>query len=255
MTEIVIFFLVLCVAAIAVWHANRIPSDLSHNYNHSLSSPPVKRHARLEESDTMIPKYFVFDIETTGLPRSRKASDVSLMPRVVSVGWYVLDERFGVVKSEYYILKPYKYLFPQRSVDVHGITREQAVREGAPHNVVYSKFIEDLQGCDTVVCHNAEFDVPILEADLIRWWFPRAIIGVKQVVCTMKNTTAYCALPKRGGRGYKYPKLEELYDMMYRNEPLNGELHNAGFDAYITSLCMKAIDVRSLPLKPEKLYY
>lgn len=249
--EIIIALIVIfaCIVALSISNEKKKPEQPA----------PIVVDVSIEKSETMIPKYFVFDVETTGLAYSTKPSETYAMPRVVSVGWYVLDEDFKEVKSEYFILKPYRYQIPKDSVMIHGITRERAVMEGLPHNEVYPKLLEDLHQCELVVCHNASFDVPVLEADFIRWNFGRSIIGVKLVACTMKSGTELCAIPKTRGRGYKYPKLSELYLRMYYNKYPNarfgGKLHNAKFDALVTCLCLKGFDVRSIPLKIEKLKY
>lgn len=212
----------------------------------------------LNESETKVPKYFVFDVETTGLPRDydAKASDLGNWPRVVQIAWMVLDNEYKLIDHQSHIIKPYRYRISNEVAAIHGITYERAKMEGKPHSQVYPLFLEHLHGCDTVVAHNATFDVPIVEADLIRWNFGASIIGQKRVVCTMRSGTNFCAIPKPLSRSYKYPKLSELYFCLCAPKLKDAEmegLHDAEFDVLLTVKCLEGLSNWRIPLIEPKM--
>jgi DNA polymerase III epsilon subunit-like protein len=98
-----------------------------------------------------------------------------------------------------------------------------------------------------IVGHNIEFDINCLLALYYRHLndeqysvftstfhktFIRPIEAIERI-CTMKATTEYCRIESK--HGYKYPKLEELYGILF-GEDLNNA-HNAINDVYATAKC------------------
>jgi len=89
-----------------------------------------------------------------------------------------------------------------------------------------------------VICHNTEFDLKVIWAELIRVQMPD-IFKDKQFLCTMKSTTNYCRIP--GPYGNKWPKLEELYFKLF-GEKFEG--HNSSGDVAATLKCyLKLIEL------------
>lgn len=252
--EVFIVIVVFIVLIIATAKPSAKPSR-------HISSTPAQRFSldlSIAASEKSIPKYFVFDLETTGLPLNYdgKASDLSNWPRVVQIAWMVIDDEFKLIEEECFIIKPYRYRISDEVAKIHGITHERAKAEGKTHNEVYPLFLEHLNGCEIVVCHNATFDVPIIECDLIRWNFGSSIIGKKRVVCTMRSGTNFCGLKKPRGKGFKYPKLSELYLHLcapkYKNAEIEG-LHDASFDTALTVKCLSALNDWRIPLIEPKI--
>lgn len=239
------------VVGLIATHADKKPTPISKPQKTSLD-------LNLAESDTKEPKYFVFDVETTGLPRdyNAKASDLNNWPRIVQIAWFVIDDKYKLIDHQSHIIKPHRYKISNEVAAIHGITYERAKAEGKPHNEVFPLFLEQLHGCDTVVAHNATFDIPVVEADLIRWNFGASIIGQKKVVCTMRSGTDFCALPKVKGKGYKYPKLAELYFCLCAPKLKTAEiegLHDAQLDALLTVKCLEGLNNWRIPLIEPKL--
>jgi DNA polymerase-3 subunit epsilon len=220
---------------------------------------PKNKNLKLPKSETGKGKYFVFDVETTGLPRYKqaKASNIRTWPRAVEISWLILDNDYNLVKQETHILKPQKYKIPVDASNIHGITHERAMQEGKSQNEIFPLFIQDLDQCDTVVCHNAEFDVSVMESEFRRWSFGNNIVDIKYVHCTMLEGTRVCQIPFDSGRGYKYPKLEELYMILFGiadNRALP-RLHSAKNDALMTAKCFAEMKGDNLRFKRLKLTY
>ena len=60
----------------------------------------------------------------------------------------------------------------------------------------------------------------------------------------MKAGTRFCEIPKEYGRGYKYPKLEELFHECYFRPFYKIEIeqiHDALIDTMITAKCFEKL--------------
>ena len=87
----------------------------------------------------------------------------------------------------------------------------------------------DVKKADLIVAHNLDFDKNVISAEFHRGGYGDIIDNIHGV-CTMKESTKFCALP-----GNKWPKLEELYLKLFR-EAFNGA-HDALLDIRATSKC------------------
>jgi DNA polymerase III epsilon subunit-like protein len=158
-----------------------------------------------------------FDTETTGLPRCRDQAykNPGNWPHIVSIAWIIPG-----VKKEYYIIKP-QWEIPQESVRIHGITYEHALKEGSDLKEVLDKFWSDL-GSRPLIAHNLDFDLNVLvNAEL--WDLKRQYPPIKKTYCTMELTKNILKIP--GQYGYKFPKLSELYEFIFKKKPEG--LHNS----------------------------
>ena len=180
--------------------------------------------------------YLFFDTETTGLPKDFKIPRyvVSNWPRLVQLSWIVTDENGNRLKSGDHIVRPSGFTIPKDSSDVHGITTEMALQNGDDLSSVMEEFLEDFKAADLIVGHNIEFDQNVLGAEMIRMGM-RDIMDSKKVVCTMKSSKDYCALPSKKGDGYKFPNLQELHKKLF-DKPFE-DAHNSASDIAATERC------------------
>ena len=178
-----------------------------------------------------------FDTETTGIPKNYNApvSDVENYPRLVQLGFIVMDEENTVFQKEY-IIKPEGFEIPAGASNVHGITTEKAISEGVPIKDVVDEFATWIEKCSTIVGHNVSFDVNVVGAEYWRLYQKNPFDG-KNMVCTMKSSTNFCELP--GGRPFKYPKLFELYRKLFDKDM--GAAHTALQDIQNTVTCYFAL--------------
>jgi DNA polymerase III subunit epsilon len=170
-----------------------------------------------------------FDTETTGLPLSwkRPASDVQNWPRVVQVAWLIYSEQGEKVSQRMAIIYPNGYEIPEEAAAVHGITTQMAMEKGEYIEDILLEFEAALKTVNEVVAHNMAFDEKVLLAEFYRYNEPTEFLN-KKLVCTMKASTNFCALPAPYGRGaYKWPKLSELHEKLF------GESFDGAHDALV----------------------
>lgn len=189
----------------------------------------------------------VFDVETTGLPKTRNGpyTLVDNWPRVVSICWIITDASRNTAEEYYTIVKPDGYTIPQESVRIHGISMERALSQGVPLDDVFLRLGDVLKKykVGSLVAHNADFDRNVLFSEMHRRSHP--LLGELQklgTICTKESATNFCAIPAWGGR-YKWPTLEELHSKLFGQSP-SGQ-HNARHDAQATLKCFfKLVDLR-----------
>ncbi len=178
-------------------------------------------------------KLFI-DTETTGLPKRRNApySDVGNWPRLVQIAWVLVDPAGREVSAVEYVIHPVGFSIPNEAAQIHGITTEIARAEGIPITRALTEFGEAVLIAETIIAHNVEYDRPVLEAEHIRHNL-QCEIGSRRLLCTMKTSTGYCAIP--GNYGYKWPTLNELHEKLFE-KPMQ-EAHNALIDVRACIKC------------------
>lgn len=154
--------------------------------------------------------YLIFDTETSGLPRnwSAPASDVANWPRLVQLGWFCCTASGTIQRSHEYLIKPQDFKISPQATQLHGITTQQALRDGVDLLPVLEQFSADVRAAKFVVAHNLDFDEKVVQAELYRAELVNPFAR-KRRVCTMKETADVCRLP--GKNGYKWPTLTELH--------------------------------------------
>ena len=180
-------------------------------------------------------KVLLFDTETTGLPKSREDAHKlpNNWPHLVSIAW-ILMENDKILESEYHIVKP-EWVIPADSIKIHGITQEMALKDGKPLLEVIRKF-QSVEH-DILVAHNLNFDKNVL-LNAILWDLKLEFPIFKKTFCTMEAARYICRIPFANGRGYKSPKLVELYEKILQKKP-SGALHNALYDVQLLAEIVK----------------
>ncbi len=180
--------------------------------------------------------YLIFDTETTGLPRDYKAplTDFDNWPRVVQISWQLLNADGSLDRYGDYIIRPDGFDIPFNAAAIHGITTEKAQRLGVPLHEALEVFLGDMSFCEVLVGHNIEFDINILGCELLRLGIESKLTKMPTIDTTHAGTD-YCKLPGGRGGGYKYPKLDELHQALFKKG--FGEAHNAIADVEATARC------------------
>ena len=180
-------------------------------------------------------KFIFFDTETTGLPDDFDApiTDVDNWPRIVQISWIMTDDQNNLIKEKDFIIKPEGYEIPYESSEIHGITTEKAMTVGLPMKDVMTTFVNDVKSCDVVVGHNVEFDINVSRCEAFRLGWSNPFKG-KQVICTMLESTAFCAIPGWYG-DYKWPRLQELHKALFGC--YFEDAHNSKADIEATARC------------------
>jgi len=176
-------------------------------------------------------KLLIFDTETTGLPKSREPAikGANNWPHLVSIAWVVV-ENDKILKSEYHIVRPL-WDIPEDSTKIHGITKDKALAEGIPLSEVMTKFLEEPH--DKLIAHNISFDYNVI-VNAILWDLKLVVLpDFKPMFCTMEATRNIMRIPFANGRGYKPPKLSELYAFILKKQAEPLQLHNSLYDTQL----------------------
>lgn len=177
---------------------------------------------------------FVFDTETTGLPKNYNApvTDLDNWPRVIMLAYNIYTESQTIVKSFSSLVKPDGWEVPDTDFHKkHGYSTEKCKKHGKSMVELLTEFIKDLSLCHTVVAHNLGYDRNVIGAEMLRYGFK---VEAKPVfVDTMILGTNICKLP--GKYGYKYPSLTELHEHFF-GEGVKGA-HDALSDVEACAKC------------------
>lgn len=178
-------------------------------------------------------KILFFDTETTGLPKNWKAPVEQLgnWPRLVQIAWQVYNSNGDLLEEHDYVIKPVGFIIPSEASAVHKITTDKALESGEDLLTVLNIFSSSVKGCVLLVAHNYSYDYNIMGSELLRNGLENSL-KEKEHICTMIASTEFCKIP--GPYGYKWPKLEELHDILF-SESFNA--HDALDDIKATAKC------------------
>jgi DNA polymerase-3 subunit epsilon len=196
------------------------------------------------------PYYFIFDTETSGLPKYRtdEYQQLDVFPRIIQIAYIVFDESEGMVKSDSSYVNVSVPIDPG-AFKVHGIHQKKLQQFGKPPEEMYAHIAEEIEKAKVIVAHNQGFDVPILKSELFRIGYDvEKIFRNKPVICTMESTTKFVGLKRKNGSGLKYPKLTELYGkLFYDNTNIRiKQAHDAGGDVLILAKCFLELSRRKI---------
>lgn len=223
---------------VVTYFVNEGPNGELFYYNFHLQNDEVKielAHYDPTNWKSPIPGCFLFiDTETTGVPYNYNApsSDTKNWPRLVQLAWILTDIKGNEIHRGNMIIKPNGFTIPTDATKVHGITTQTALDKGVDLAYAIRQFNKDLNNSLYVVGHNVDFDKKIVGAEMIRLGMEDEV-SKKKGCCTMKSTVNFCKIS--GKSGYKYPKLQELYKILFGREFNNA--HNAMSDVEATKEC------------------
>jgi DNA polymerase III epsilon subunit-like protein len=175
-----------------------------------------------------------FDTETTGVPLNYRApvTDTNNWPRLVQIGWILQNDKGKTVHEEEAIILPDGFEIPVGASGIHGITTEIAKGRGSDLQTILNAFSFACVLADSIIGHNVKFDLNIVGAEFVRMGMTDAFAG-KKIYDTMELSTNYCKIPS--SRGYKWPKLSELYMKLFETDM--GHAHTALADIQNTAKC------------------
>ena len=161
-----------------------------------------------------MPRYVVFDFETTGLSPARGH-------RIIEIGAVALRKAQPV--CEFHSLINPGRLIPKAVEEIHGIANEMLINKPPPEEVIpkFRAFI----GTAIIIAHNAKFDVSFLRHEFRRLGFGLA----NRSFCTLEISKQLCPrLPNY--------RLETVYEHLFGNIKENEvKRHRALDDARITA--------------------
>lgn len=173
--------------------------------------------------------YLFYDVESTGT-NNRK-------DRIVQIAAVLTDYQGKELESYCTIIKPDDFKIPIGATNIHGITTQQALKEGIPLADALVKFSEISKKAYATVAHNRNFDKPFINQEWYRCELDQSIIQDNFMslpdYCTMLSTCEFVGIENY--YGYKWPKLSELYYKLFK-EDFEGA-HDALIDVRATIKC------------------
>lgn len=176
-----------------------------------------------------------FDTETTGTPKNYRApiTDLDNWPRMIQLGFNISNHEGQLQDSYLSLVQPDGWEVPKEDFWInHNLSTVRCQEEGSPIADVLTAFMDSIEKYDVqlLVAHNMQFDQAIVGSEMIR----RELRIDRRIskFCTMKTTADICQIP--GKAGYKWPRLEELYQKLF-DRSFSGA-HDAGVDV---TACME----------------
>lgn len=212
-------------------------------------------------TESKLPKMIlVFDTETSGLiPWSSKKMEE--YPYVLQLSFILYDvvQKKIVYKYNKYIKPPDNVIITQFITDLTGINRELCNKSGVNIVTALHEFYQAYKLCDAIVAHNIQFDIKMLEVEIIRNYaelvrtIPRIAFMFnttynnfinKQTFCTMLLGKNICNIlvPSKTDPKVSYkknPKLEELYEKLFQEKIANA--HDAYYDTVACLRCFVSL--------------
>ena len=194
-------------------------------------------------------KVLVFDTETNGLvDKNVSIFNTVEWPHILQLSYIMYDiSTNDIAAGDNYIKIDKSVKISDESYEIHKISRDKLNKEGVNITNALKEFNARVDECDLLVGHNLSFDRDIIFVECLRnhvkqnfTQFYRGGKKVKPEYCTMNNTKKFCGFLRKNSYGhgyYKNPKLSELYNKLFPNNPTPTNLHNSLQDSVITLAC------------------
>lgn len=197
-------------------------------------------------------KYYLFiDTETTGLPDDYNAplTDFTNWPRIVQISYVLCDEKEELIAEADFIIQPDGFNIPIDSTKIHGISQQEAIKNGFNLISVLQHLAALISRVDFVIGHNIAFDEKIIGSEFLRNDFKNPI-EAKKKFCTMIFGTEY--INSINKQTTKWPRLSELYEKLFHNQ--FDYAHNALQDSKATAKCFWELKRRGVIKIPLSLF-
>ncbi|MHA8070054.1 3'-5' exonuclease [Aquirufa ecclesiirivi] len=216
-------------------------NDENRYYNYDLLNDLDVPYYCIEGRDIKsksLNKYtLVIDTETNGLPVEYNSYPY---PEPVQISWAVYDSNDEIVQFRDYIVAPSNYSISEKSTQIHGISDDYARMNGYEIYDILLELDLVIKNCTLIIGHNLDFDLKVIESAAFPFanYFPKNYLSELgetffgrynfEYICTMKNSMNYL----NSINIYKYPKLSELYKLLFKETPIG--LHNSAVDIQLT---------------------
>jgi len=174
----------------------------------------------------MAQKFIVLDMETNGIGSMNPPKQT-----ITQFGWILFDELGNTLDTGNDIVLGATEV---NRIFENSLTLDEINQKGIPLEEAFNKMRSVIDDNTTIFAHNASFDIGLLE-------YAKLSLPNSKIICTMKNSINFCALPKTGYAakypGYKFPRLNELANKLNITVDTSN-LHDALYDCKITKECV-----------------
>lgn len=201
-------------------------------------------------------RHIVIDTEGTGLFRYRDEAGNSVpadapgQPRLASLAMLWVDEDGSIEKEESFYVKPDGWAMTAEAGDINGLTDEFLAANGVPITEVLAAFKNGVMSGRVIAAYNVSHDLKHMRGELRRAGLPDLFESTPNI-CLMRACTDVCRVPKKNGKGFKFPKLAEACAHFKIAQPA---AHSAIGDARSAAAILLALQALGVLPKPEVHY-
>ncbi len=161
--------------------------------------------------------YLVVDASANGRPRSYKAptDDTAAWPNLMHLSWILLDKDLKPIEDYNILIKPEGYVPTEAALKTHHIQEENIQESPDTLKDTLVRFSESVKKSDYVFAHNLQFNEGVIGSEYYRMSMSSPLIAAEKF-CLMHEATYFCKLP--GKRGYKWPSLQEMHSLMFKQK-------------------------------------
>ena len=178
--------------------------------------------------------YLLFDSSANGRPKSYKAplDDSFNWPRMLHLSWIILNEELKPIEDYDCIINPEGFSPLAKALKSHHLDEEAVRKSENQLKDVLTKFKESVDRSSYVFAHNLQYNEGIVGSEYYRNSMSNPLIAADKY-CLMHEATYFCKL--KGKRGYKWPTLQEMHSIIFKQgyTPSN----NARADVIAASRC------------------
>lgn len=190
--------------------------------------------------------YLAVNIDPSGpqMYRSNRKEDLSNWPRAVRVAFIAFDEDQKVIDSGCEIIKQPRPL-PAEGFFSHKVTDEIWKKEGVKPEIFFVRIWEHSINAKVFIGIDAKFQHNLLEANMRRFTITNEFgMTVKKI----EDAASYVLqLPKDDPKHeYAIPSLEQIYNFLFPNEPLDFEVELAPEKVVVSAKCYFEMKKRGL---------
>lgn len=161
-------------------------------------------------------KYLVFDATPISKPKDYKApfSDTFAWPRLIHLSWIMLNEELKPIEDYDCVAIPEGFGIDRHIEKYARLDEEEISKKGEKVEDIFTQFTKSVEAADYLVAHNMNVSENVIAAEYMRKNMHPPLF-TKERICLMQEATWYCKIPSRGG-GYKWPSLQELYTILFK---------------------------------------
>lgn len=154
----------------------------------------------------------VIDTETTGLTSLSFVTERNYKkwPRVVQIAWGLIENDHVEIQNST-IIRPSGFNIPSDAIRIHGITNNQALEDGKDLKHLLATLNKLMHTADTIIAHNLNFDLGILQSEAMRLGVPLEFPNKRQCTAFMGQT--YMRKEQKI-RLSEFPRLGELHKIL-----------------------------------------